>query len=408
MLGGNRLVLVVVLSVIFLLLLPCVSAIGIAPAEQDIELDKEPGTQTLTFYAVNTGDKTITVELYAEGAFSEYVGFSEEELTIEPGETVPFDVLLELPEELPAGIHSLDIGLIEKIIESSAGVTAIPSVESRLNINNPYGSSYLIANLSANNISTTSELVEFIVILKNPTTVDIIGITGNIKVRDASDSVVKTLHLNKIDISASNTTQLTAPWDASGTPVGVYKAIATLLYDGESTQADAYFKIGKPSVEIVSVDINMIGDTTKFTIEVKNKWNQYVTGVYASLTILEHDEPIEELKSSAISIPPNQIGELIAYWEGIYNHSINGVDITVHSGEWISHKKITKEGLTAPIVGKTVSEPTNIFEKISLIHIMIGILALIVIVLATLYLKPPRRRPQRQSYAPWYYWRYNY
>ena len=38
---------------------------------------------------------------------------------------------------------------------------------------------------------------------------------------------------------------------------------------------------------------------------------------------------------------------------------------------------------------------------------ILGILALIVIALAILYVKPPKR-PQRQRYAPWYYWRYNY
>lgn len=384
------------LVLIFFLLIPEVKAVGIAPASMEIDFGTISPNQTETFYAVNLGNRTVNVELRARGALSQYVKFDTTELTLEPNEKKPFKVTLRLPENLSSGTYIISIAVVE-VLSASGDMAAVTSVESQLKINNPYTSGLILVDLKVDNISTPGT-VNFIVDVSNPTEFDVSSVVGSIKVYD-SNAEIQYLPLGTMNFQAEDKIQLTERWDASEVPIGIYRAVASFSYSGSLIEDEAHFQIGQPSIDIIDVVVSQIGNTSKFLVKIRNKWNTELTNVYAYVKILEDDNIVGETQSPPTNIPPNQIAELVAYWQKFYDASKHDVEITIYYGKFTSDTKIGATGMPE-ISGKTPSK-TKALEGISPTHIMLGILLLAVIVLLLLYIIPPRRSRQyyrRDSY----------
>ncbi|MCX6774842.1 MAG: hypothetical protein NTY99_01990, partial [DPANN group archaeon] len=82
--------------VLFILLLPCVSAAGISPGRTELNYSAANSVQKFTFYAVNSESQEKTIKLIAEGELAPYIVFEKTELVLAPNSYMPFNFTLNL------------------------------------------------------------------------------------------------------------------------------------------------------------------------------------------------------------------------------------------------------------------------------------------------------------------------
>ncbi|MBD3263195.1 hypothetical protein GF374_02340, partial [Candidatus Woesearchaeota archaeon] len=325
-----------IICFVFLLLLPCASAIGIAPAQIDIDY-QGPTSTTLTFYAINSENTETKVEAYIDGDLANHIKLEETEFKLKPNEVKSFKVKLTLPSNVPSGKHTNIIGITEKINTSSENVAALATVKSKLIVNNfEKGLKSLQIDLKASNASEKGETVNFQVDLTNPSKEDSYGISGGVTVYNSSKEIEK-ISFNQIDVPAGEKVSVNQKWSTQDVSIGEYKAKLTLKDEFTTYHDETNFLVGEPLIKISKVDIDpqisTDGNVTKFVISIKNEWNSLLKDVYVVIKILEDEKVIGEIKSSPVDVGPYETVNLVAYWDGIYDSSVHDIDVTVFYGD---------------------------------------------------------------------------
>ncbi len=380
------LALIVMIMLLIVILVKPVSAIGISPGT--ITINFEPNLEReVTFKIINNEEKNLRIELKVEGDLAEYIQLSERLMAMAPTEKERIlSYRINLPENIEKpGTHTtriIAIELPEGTTSEDTYVGAKVGVISKLFIIVPYPGKYAEAkiDITSGNINETTQ---FLLEVYNFGTEDIQKAKASISILDPQNKTIATIETNERSINSKDIKKLSASWIADR--IGVYKAIATLNYDGEEATVEREFYVGNLYIELLDVRVTNfnLGDVAKFEFDVENQWNNLVKNVFAEVIMRSQSgEEIGEFKSTSSDLPPLANDTIVAYWDtssievGDYLSTIaigyaDGKRTEKEFSAKISLNSIelTQIGATGRVITTTTSRNYIIFTIIGLITI---------------------------------------
>ena len=317
------------------------SAIGIGPARTIINF--EPNYEdTITYVVVNGGTGVLKANLYVSGDLRDYITLSMSEVTLGPGETKTFECRIKLPAEITPGRHDIRIGAGEAAPAGTGTVAALAAVESQLWIDAPYPGKYVEASFAVTN-AALGGLSDLTLSVTNKGKDNLTAVSADVSIYDAKNEIVGNVKMPAKGIVVGDTAELKGSW--KGEKVGVYRAIASISYDGSIKTVETEFKIGDLLVEITGVRADEIaeGNIGKISVDIDSLWNEDIEGVY-----VEVDVNGEKLTAGPITLGAWSNATLVAFWDtkGVAPGNYDASIIAHYSGKTATKAAVLKVGST--------------------------------------------------------------
>lgn len=319
MLNRNLIKDIVIVLIITIIFTNSTLALGISPGSTTIDfkpnLEKE-----IKFKIINNQEKFMRVALRAEGDLAQYITLPQGLIDFTSSDKEKsFSYTITLPQELEKpGPHTTKILAIELPSDAESEETFIGAkvgVAHKLTVLVPYPGTYAETKLKIKS-GQVNETTKFTLEVYNFGTENIDEAQATIEIRDPQNNLIDTVTTNKKSIDTKKIGELTATW--TGERIGIYKAIATLDYDSETTTTEQEFYIGSLYIELLDVQVKnfRLGDIAKFELDIENQWNDLVKNVFAEITMVSlSGEEIDIFKSTSSDIPALAKDTIIAYWD---------------------------------------------------------------------------------------------
>lgn len=381
-----------ILSVV--LLSSSVLAIGITPSKRIVNF--EPG-QNLTYGVdiVNNGRENLEVVLYPRGEFAENVKLSTQMLELgSDDEYKRVNVEFTMPQKIEeAGPHTVEIVAVgsEKVPEGKGAVVkADLAVISQLVIDVPYPDKYAEARIHVYD-TEVGKPVTMSVPVFNKGSLQLENVQVKIQVFTSEGIMVDQIVTDARSLAPGTSTKFSVQATKEYFE-GNYKAVATVLYDGEQIDVETEFSIGELTIDIKNLVVNefTLGEVAKFDILLYNAWSTELRNVYAEMEITGEDNTVyTQFKTVAIDIPSRGIGTLEGYWytQGV-EPGIYTAKVTLHYANKVSQKEFELEVYANRIItrgmqtGKVIEAPEELkLEKNAFLVLIILVLAAVTVVL---------------------------
>lgn len=325
---------------ILILILPFVTSIGITPARTTINF--EPGLEkNIGISVVNSESKDVNLVVAVQGELAEYVTLPETALSMSASQSSrEINYNFKLPNELSPGLHTAEIVVLQLPEAGELGeafIGAALAVVSQLYVNVPYPGKYAEADLSVFNLDDGN--VQFVIPVLSRGEFDLVSVRANIDIFTSLNEKVATLNTNEIKVLSGERKEVTALWDTTNINSGPYRAVATLIYDGEIITLTRNFNLGKKRLNIESIEINdfILGDIAKFEILINNEWSETVKGAYAQILVRnDKGELMVDFKSPTYDIESLDKVLMTSFWD------TEGVRVGTYDSSLLLHY----EGLT--------------------------------------------------------------
>ena len=274
-----------------------------------------------------------------------------------------------MPKDLKPGPHEVQIITVEGA--SPGGVGAVAGIIFPVRVFVPYPGKYLeIQKYHLNDIAVNETAVF---------TVNVIS-RGDQKINDVklvvnliyNERIISAVQSKSIKLEKNQDAELTAKWDSTGTPPGIYNAEAVVYYDEKEAKESKELKLGQLRIDILNIKHDKIfsDSIAKFDLELKSVWNSIISDAYIILDISDKDNnPVKQLRGENFAIGPWDRAKQSVYWDtkGVKPGKYKGKFTVSHSSGITSEKSIDFE----------VSE--SFFAKYPVVTI---ILVLVIIILA--------------------------
>ncbi len=266
------------------------SAIGISPSR--IILHYEPGLEETLSFTVYNGDASPTnVRLYSHGELANMTLFDKDAMEMMSDSRDTFNVKIKLMQgEYEPGDHAVFIGAVEQAERQSGNrmsVAAVTGVESQVYVRVPYPGKYLSASVSTEDVIMGQPVI-FKVIASSLGDENLDNVTAIIDVYDPQGAKVISLASGSESIGPKESKELYAEWAPANASTGIYRATATVYYDGKTAAAETNFRLGDMILEIVDATAEMMGSSVvRFVIDVQSSWNDAIQGIYATINVTD-------------------------------------------------------------------------------------------------------------------------
>jgi hypothetical protein len=359
----------IILFMMVLVLISCISAIGITPGRTTINF--EPGLhKEVSFSIINSEEKDMSVVFAVKGDLSESVTLTQTYAEFSSSEkSKSFTYIIDLPQKIEnPGKYSIEITALEMpkdIKEKGTFVGATISVVTQLHINVPYPNKYLEAEI---NVVESEGKEIFFIPITNRGKVDIVDAKAVVDIYTSLNEKVVTVESNTVPVSSLERKELTAEWEANVAP-GKYLAVATIVYDNEVVKVEKEFNVGKKFLEILEINIRdfELGGIAKFDAFVENKWASKLENVYLNVIVYNDEgEIMADFKSPTYEMGAMEKSEMVAYWDtaGVHKGTYDGKIILKYGDESterniqmkITENSIEVVGLTGHVIVKKQGE----------------------------------------------------
>lgn len=353
-----------------------VSAVGLGDYSGGLNylIDFKPGLkETFSYFMVSNSQNIMDYEATAAGSFAQYFTLSDTVFKdVWPGQVRSFTATLKLPQEKPsAGLHGTEICVTES--QGPGGGIAIRTRACALiEIRVLYPEKYLkITDFTVPN-ADKGDILNFKVMVKSWTEKDIGSVRAVVDLFGPSekgfDKKIATIQTDEKQLASNQEIELSASIDTREYESGMYNAVATVYYDGNTVNASKQFKIGVLAVKVVNYTKEFLRNKiNKFNVDIESRWNSPIENVYADI-IMEN----ETLKTSPLALQPWEKATLATYWDTT-NKKAQYYDgkIILHFAGNITEQDIKVKVLVNP-------------EDIRRLMIYIGITAIIVVLIVVL------------------------
>lgn len=360
------------LIICLILISSSVNAVNIMPAK--ITVDFEPNLKGQARFFICGAD---SLRPYIKGELVEYATIIDEN---PDGGCRDIIVEWNLPEKLEKpGKNVLWVGSLELLPGSRGGAVATrTAIEAPIVFFVPYPGLYVESTFIAPNVNL-GEVVEFTVNVNNLGTDDIQSAIATIDVYD-DYSKLKSLSTNREAIATKASAMLYVDMSTTGMKAGAYKAVATLIYDGEILKLEKIFNIGSLYVQINNYTKELKQEKiNKFDIDIESRWNNLIEEVHGEVLI----EDITA-KTPTTELAPWQKKKITAYIDTA-GMKLGEYDATITL--FYDGKTTTETGkvyITEEIVVEEVEikeeQPLSINFNITPTTILIAIIVLLVLV----------------------------
>jgi hypothetical protein len=304
---------------IILILIKPSFGVGIGAKVLGDRFDFEPGLEkTYDYVLIPNAGVEMNYELYLNGDLKEYATLSHEKVeNLDPDDAFTFSAKLELPESLEPGYHYLYVGVLESSTRGGGQLGGRTAAEDKITVRSLYSGKFLKANLGASNIAE-AEPLDFKIKVDNWGIENIDYIRATVDIKDLDGAVLDTVNSNIVSLSKGQKETLKATWGTKGYNPGEYKAQAIVEYDGNHVETgEVDFKIGEYNILVLNyTEEFVIGKVNVFELELENRWNRQMEGVYADIEILDNsDDPITSLKTTVADISGFGSSKVSAPWD---------------------------------------------------------------------------------------------
>ena len=323
---------------IAIVLIANVSAFGVSPGR--VSLNFEPDLhKTVTFSLINSEGKDVNLKFEARGEASSFVSLHENSLHLSSSDSqkdISYDI--NLPNEMSPGLHVLEVLISQEAEQgetSEAFVGATISVVTQIYIYVPYPGKYAEAELNVINRDKNNE-VTFIIPVLSRGQFDLDSVKANIDVYNPQNEKIISFNTQEISVKSGDKGEIVYKWNTDVLP-GSYRAVATLIYDGETLKLEKNFNIGSQDLELQNLEVNNfnLGEIAKFEMLVENKWSEPIKGAYSETHIYnDKKELMANFKSAEYDIPALSKAIVISYWDTIgVNEGIYDTDVLLKYGD---------------------------------------------------------------------------
>lgn len=307
-----------VLVSMFLAVSHPVSALGIAPANKDLNFEPYLA-KDIRYRILNTNHEDLNIRIATSGELANYIIFNETSLHILPEESERYVYAkVRLPESIGApGPHRLEILFYENHTSSLVGGATIKSsleVISTLTINVPYPSKYVEAGLYILKPQAKDEIL-FRVPVTNKGSEDVESVYATIDISSRS-GFIDSVETEQSSIKTEGAARLSASWKYTHVKNGTYNATAIVDYDGKQTKISKPFRIGDINIEIADVKLKdlRIGEISKLTILLRNIWNEDLDDVFGIITLTDPSgTELKKFKTLSTAIKSYGLSEIDSY-----------------------------------------------------------------------------------------------
>ena len=308
-----------ILGFILILLIANVSALGVTPGRSTINF--EPGTsKTISFSILNSEERNTELGISVQGDLKQYIQLSQTSIAMSSLEkSRELSYTLNFPEKLSPGVHTAEIVISQKsgnLESSEAYVEATLAVITQVQVYVPYPGKYAAAFMNIIGADNNGE-VTFVIPVSSMGEFDLVKVKANIEIYNSVGEKITSFYSDEISVPSRQKKEIVSKWKANA-PVGSYRAVATLMYDGETLNLEAQFNIGSQSIELQSVEINdfSLGQVAKVEMLVENKWSEKISGAYAQTQIFnEKGELLSDFKSPNYDLSPLAKTVMTSYWD---------------------------------------------------------------------------------------------
>lgn len=369
----KRTILFIFLIFCTIILIKPINAVGIYVPNNN-EMDFKSGLEKTFNFAVTSSK--MDIKLSASGYLSEYVSLSKTFIGSDSTDRI-FKVIIKLPEKIErSGHHKVWIAAEEIIDESKIGGTIGTSTNAiayiLIHVLNP--GKYVEIRLSAPDVNL-NEPVNFAVNVKNFGEENINSIKAAIDIYNPDNEKLATVYTEEKSLKSNTEETLHAQLSTVGYKAGIYKAVATLNYDGETKEDKRSFRIGELNIKIINYTKEFEKDKiNKFDIEIGSDWGNKIENVYGKIEINNNI-----IKTPTIEMLPWEKKIITTYWD------TNNIEI----GSYDAEITIYYEGKTTIERGKIevvkkkealVEKPGAITISLSTTTILILIIILLIII----------------------------
>lgn len=301
------------------LLVSNVSALGVTPARTTI--DFEPGLKrTVSFSVVNSEHKDMTLIISPQGDLNASISLKENSVSMSSGEeSKQLSYEVNLPNKLSPGLHVAEVVILqlpEKSKTSEAYIGAALAVVTQLYVYVPFPGKYAEADLNIVNAGQGEEAV-FIIPIVNRGEFDLVSVKANIDIYNKLNEKITSFDTATISIGSKERKEIVSKWKAD-VPVGTYRAVVTLTYDGETINLEKQFNIGNKELELQQLEVNNfnLGDIAKLEMLVENKWSEQISGAHVQTQIYNNkEELVADFSSPNYDIPALSKKLMVSYWD---------------------------------------------------------------------------------------------
>lgn len=315
-------------------------AIGVSPARTTVDFQPEL-IQEITITVINTEHRDSKATVYTEDN-SSMLEISEKEIEFKANEpTKDIKLKLTLPKKLKPGIKDIDIFIKQKPSEefpSPLFVGADLAVVSQIRIRIPYPGKYAeVGDIEVTNARVNST-VQFILPVINFGSQEIKKLNAKIKIFGPDNKTLAEISTQETSLEPKKRVLLNAQWNSEKMNPGVYYAYATISYDGEKTNKERAFTLGRLYIKLLSVVTGnnyQFGGIARLDLLLQSEWNEKIEDIYGELNIKKEDQLVANLKTPSISLLPYEPTTLSAYWD----------TAGVSEGEYFLNLKLRYEGI---------------------------------------------------------------
>lgn len=291
-----------------LMLFSSATAIGIAPATMSITL--QPGAkQTITYYAVNNGNAEVEAEAYIEAQFLQNIKILESpKFKIPPNTLKSFTINFVTPKNLPKGSYDIAVGIREISGGTSEGLAAKVAAQSLLHLDNPNGIPKLMFSIATTNLSVAGTPAYFYIKAENGMDAAIGPVQGSLVISDSKGKEVYRTDLQTISsIQPKSSARISAAWEK--TAIGRYNAVANFNYAGQTDFINTTLQVGKPSIEILGINVTQQNSFATVLTTVKSKWVEPMQ-VHSEVMGYYKGTFVGSGTSNVVKLEPNQLMQL--------------------------------------------------------------------------------------------------
>ena len=316
---------------VFVILLFCIGnivALGLTPARTTVNF--EPNLKrTVIFSVVNSEKADLNLDVYTRGELSSSISLERNSLVLgkdESSREVSYN--FNLPEKLSPGLHTAEI-IVAQPPNGENGdsyVGATLAVATQLYVIVPYPGKYAEADV---NILTRDGETRVIIPVSNLGEFDLVSVKANIDIFDENGEKIKSFNTGEVSIKTKEKKEIIGIVTPS--LIGNYRAVVTLLYDGETLNIEKRFSSFEQELELqqISIDNFNLGQIAKFEMLVENYKNAEIKNVYSQTNIFNSNgELMADFKSQTYDISAKSKKLLTSYWdtkgvkEGTYNSKV--------------------------------------------------------------------------------------
>ena len=310
-------ILIVLVSLSFM---SSVDALGVTPGRTTLDFRPEL-EQTVQFSVINSEARDVNVVISVQGELKNYITIEQKEFSMSASEKehrVSYRV--KLPETLKPGLRSAEIVVLQlpdSAETSEAFVGAALAVITQLHIHVSYPGKYAEIDLNVIPAEPGAE-VTFIIPVVSRGELDLASVRATIDIYTKLNEKVASVVSDAISVPSKSRGEIVTRWKAD-VPVGAYRAVATVVADGQTLTSERQFSIGSAVLDLQSVELKndfALGEVAEFEMLVENKWSEPISEAYAQVHILDDGgNVLADFKSPTYDIPPLTKRAMTLYWD---------------------------------------------------------------------------------------------